>query len=60
MTMKRINLYLPEEQLEALEAERVRLGVPVAEQIRRAIDEKLRKTKYIQGRHPEDEVGDEV
>ena len=49
MDMKKINLYLPEEQLKALEAEKVRLGVPVAEQIRRAIGMYLTKGGHIDG-----------
>ena len=47
MTMKKINLYLTEEQLKALEYERDRVGVPIAEQIRRAIDSELKHRELL-------------
>jgi predicted DNA-binding protein len=43
--MKRTNVFLPEQMLERLKAAQAKLGIPVAEIIRRAVDEFLKKMK---------------
>ena len=43
MRKRRTNIYLTEEQLKKLEVRKQKTGVPVAEQIRRAIDKDLKE-----------------
>lgn len=43
--MKRTNLFLPEQMLERLKKAQDKLGVPVSEIIRRAVEEFLKKMK---------------
>jgi len=43
MAMKRTTIFLSEDQVKKLDALKKKTGAPVSEQIRRAIDEYLRK-----------------
>ncbi len=43
--MKKMNLYLPEQQIEALQALSKKTGISVSEHIRRAVSEYLAKLR---------------
>jgi predicted DNA-binding protein len=43
--MKRTNVFFPEQMLARLKAASAKLGIPVAEIIRRAVDEFLKRMK---------------
>jgi hypothetical protein len=43
--MKRTNVFFPEQMLARLKAAQEKLGIPVAEIIRRAVDEFLKRMK---------------
>ena len=47
--MKRVDLYLKEEQIQALNEIKTEHGVPVSESVRRAIDDYLNKSTVSSG-----------
>lgn len=50
-TMKRVSLFLTEPQIETLKAMARVIGVPMAEALRRLLDEGLRKERDARDRH---------
>jgi hypothetical protein len=50
MSRRRTNIYLEDEQLEALDALRQTHGVPIAESVRRAVKEYLVKQEIVRAK----------